>query len=164
VRYPYRASVEVLGNASLRPELPIYLEGLGSDYSGYWTILETEHNVSNLVYTTKLVVGLDSLGKANVWSDGTSLDVKPSPDKRTITPGKPQTNIKQRTILKTIQKGVLPSTSYSPNQTKNKTPLNTTEKTIAFWANAGKKDIKSVVKKTANTESVYSKLRGAGVF
>ena len=162
-RYPYRASVEVLGNASLRPELPIYLEGLGSDYSGYWTILETEHLVNNLVYTTKLVVGLDSLGKANIWSDGTSLDVKPSPDKRTITPGKSQTNIKQRTILKTIQKGVLPSASYSPNQTKNKTPLNTTEKTIAFWANAGKRDLKSVVKKTANTEAVYNKLRGAGV-
>ena len=98
-----------------------------------------------------------------MWSDGTSLDVKPSPDKRTITPGKSQTNIKQRTILKTIQTGVLSSSSYSPNQTKNKTPLRTTEKTIAFWANSGKRDLKSVVKKTANTEAVYSKLRGAGV-
>ena len=163
MRYPYRASVEVLGNVSLRPELPVYLEGLGSDYSGYWTVLETEHSINNLVYTTKLIVGLDSLGKANVWSDGTSLDVKPSSDKRTITPGKSQTNIKQRTVLKTIQKGVLPSASYSPNQTKNKTPLSTTEKTIAFWSNAGKRDLKSSVKKTANTEAVYSKLRGAGV-
>jgi hypothetical protein len=109
-------------------------------------------------------VYLDSLGKANVWNDGTSLDVKPSPDKRTITPGKSQTNIKQRTILKTIQTGVLPSSSYSPNQTKNKTPLRTTEKTIAFWEKKKKRDLKSVVKKTANTEAVYSKLRGAGVF
>lgn len=162
-RYPYRASVEVLGNTALKPDMPVYLEGVGADYSGYWTILEAEHVIDNLVYTTKLIVGIDSLGKANIWKDGTSLATPPRPELRVITPGKVQTNIKPKTELRVIQKGALLRSSYSINTTSNKKNTQTTEKTIATWVSVGNKNLNGAPIKTARSALISEKFRSLGV-
>jgi phage protein D len=162
-RYPYRASVEVLGNTELKPDMPIYLEGLGEDYSGYWTIIDTEHIIDNLVYTTKLTVGLDSLGTANIWKDGKSLASVPNPDLRTVTPGTYQTNVKPKTALKVTQQGNLLRYGYSISSTQNKPNVETTEKTVVAWASVGKKDLNSAPVKSARSAIVSEKLRSQGV-
>lgn len=162
-RYPYRASVEVLGNTELKPDMPVYLEGLGEDYSGYWTIIDTEHIIDNLVYTTKLTVGLDSLGTANIWKDGKSLASVPNPDLRTVTPGTYQTNVKPKTALKVTQQGNLLRYGYSISSTQNKPNVETTEKTVVAWASVGKKDLNSAPVKSARSAIVSEKLRSQGV-
>ena len=162
--FPYRAEVEVLGNTQLKPNMPVYLEGLGSDYSGYWIILNTEHNIDNLVYTTKMTVGIDSLGSANVWKDGKSLVIPPNPDIKTIVPGEVRTNSAPETVLKVVQQGDLPSSFYAVATTQNKTPTQTTEKNITNWVNKGRSDLNATVPKTALTAAVYEKLAAAGVF
>ena len=162
-RYPYRASVEVLGNTELKPDMPIYLEGLGADYSGYWTIIDTEHIIDNLVYTTKLTVGVDSLGTANIWKDGKSLASVPNPDLRTVTPGTYQTNVKPKTALKVTQQGNLLKYGYSISSTKNKPNIETTEKSVVAWASVGKKDLNSAPTKSTRSAIVYEKFRSLGV-
>ena len=69
-RFPYRASVQVLGDPTLAPGMPVYLDGIDRLYNGYWIILSAEHHVQEskpnvLTYTTFLQVGTDSLGGAN---------------------------------------------------------------------------------------------------
>ena len=111
--FPYRGTAEVLGNPSLRPDMPVYLEGLGLLYSGYWTILGVEHRIveterNTQTYTTILHVGSDSLGLAATWTDGQTItepDYKPS---RTIISGIRQTNIKPKTSLLTTAINVGP--------------------------------------------------------
>ena len=73
-RFPYRASIKVLGTPNLGPDKPIFLSGLGLDYSGYWIVLSARHEIvetsSNVLqYTTILEVGSDSLGQAKVFND-----------------------------------------------------------------------------------------------
>jgi phage protein D len=73
-RFPYRASIKVLGTPTLGPDKPIFLDGIGLDYSGYWIILSARHEIvetsSNVLqYTTILEVGSDSLGQAKVFND-----------------------------------------------------------------------------------------------
>lgn len=74
-RYPYRAIIEVSGHPEILPSNPIYLDGLGNQYSGYWVPLTVEHQVreesiNRLRYTTLMEIGADSLGAASVWTDG----------------------------------------------------------------------------------------------
>lgn len=162
-KYPYRASVEVLGNTALRPDMPVYLEGVGADYSGYWTVLEAEHVINNLTYTTKLTVGIDSLGKANVWKDGLSLKTAPTPELRTILPGQYQTNVKPKTKLKVTQSGRLLKSGYTITPTKNKPNTNKVDKTVAAWESVGKRDLNQMPTKSSRSSVVYDKLRSQGV-
>jgi len=105
--FPYRATVEVLGSPSLRPDLPVYLDGLGNYYTGYWTVLGAEHKVvekerNSQVYTTILTVGTDSLGTAVAWTDGQQITKPATTPSRTIIPGVRQTVAKpQSNLLKT---------------------------------------------------------------
>lgn len=88
-RYAYRAKVTVLGDASVRPYDPIYLDGLPNGMSGYWTVLSVKHLFNNIdvQYKMELEVGTDKIGdtnpdayKANMYRDvqaelaGQSLD------------------------------------------------------------------------------------------
>jgi hypothetical protein len=93
--FPYRASAIVLGEPDLRPNMPIYLEGIGSTYSGYWVILGTQHRIIEterdvFSYVTELYLGADSLGKA-VSFGGTLVSRPPSTKIRKVTPGIKQT-------------------------------------------------------------------------
>jgi len=123
--FPYRAVAEVKGTPTLRPDLPVYLDGLGGYYTGYWTILGTEHKVveqerNSQVYTTVLYLGTDSLGGANAWTDGKRI-VKPEPRAtRTIIPGVRQTNIVPKTSLKRTAPALSPSYKGSFGSTNNR--------------------------------------------
>ena len=75
-RFPYRARIQIIGTPEIKPDQPIYLEGIGPNYSGYWVVLYTEHSVVEqspnvLKYTTILDVGSDSIGQADVWKGKT---------------------------------------------------------------------------------------------
>ena len=68
--FPYIAEAEVLGKSSLHPGMPVYLENVGAEYAGYWTVLSIEHKIfeqalNTQVFTTILTVGTDSLGQTN---------------------------------------------------------------------------------------------------
>jgi phage protein D len=71
-RFPYRARIQVLGTPDLRPDMPVYLDGIGPQYSGYWVVLYSEHSIieekPNIYkYITTVDVGADSIGQAQVW-------------------------------------------------------------------------------------------------
>jgi phage protein D len=102
--FPYRAYVEVLGNPDLRPDLPIFLDGLGTTYSGYWTVLSTEHKIieqqlNQQLYTTVITVGADSLGIAGSWADNKVITSPDYLQKRTIIPNVKQTKVVPQTGL-----------------------------------------------------------------
>lgn len=70
-RHPYRGTAVVLGTPGIRPGDPVYLNGIGNSYSGFWTVLKVEHEIeNNIEFTTTLHVGTDSLGISESW-DGT---------------------------------------------------------------------------------------------
>lgn len=124
-RFPYRAKIEVLGDPELRPDLPIFLDGIGETYSGYWVILSTEHRVieeerNRQRYTTVLTVGIDSLGEANTWVDNKTVT---SPDylpKRQIIPNVRQTKVVPTTALSNTTNAVTPQTRESFGNPKNR--------------------------------------------
>lgn len=65
--FAYAAEVEIMGTESLHPGMPIHFANVGKEYSGYWTILSVEHHVkeesvNKQLFTTRLIVGSDSLG------------------------------------------------------------------------------------------------------
>ena len=69
-RFPYRAQVQVIGNPTLAPGMPVYLDGVDRQYNGYWIVLSAEHHVYEqsqnvLTYVSYLQVGTDSVGGAN---------------------------------------------------------------------------------------------------
>jgi hypothetical protein len=99
--FPYAAHAEVLGTSSLRPGMPVHLDGIGNEYSGYWTILTAEHEIVEEslnvhVYTTQLFVGADSLG------DLTRSDVPSAPNAirvRHIVPNVRNTVVKPSNLI-----------------------------------------------------------------
>lgn len=102
-RFPYRARVTVIGSPNIKPDQPVYLEGLGPDYSGYWIVLSAIHSVIEtspnvFQYTTTMDVGADSLGMARAF---TKNDVtKPGKTKlRELTFGVRNVPIKHKTKL-----------------------------------------------------------------
>ena len=103
-KFPYRATAEVIGDPTLRPDIPVYLTGIGAQYTGYWTILGTEHRIieeqrNAQLYTTILHLGSDSLGEAIAWTDGKTVPVPNQKPTRTIIPGVRQTVTKPITNL-----------------------------------------------------------------
>ena len=91
-RFPYRANIEVAGTADIAPDKPIYLSGIGGEYSGYWVVLSVQHRVSEespniLKYTTVMQVGTDSLGSANVWEDNLLVPAPEVVRQRVLTAG-----------------------------------------------------------------------------
>lgn len=101
--FPYRGVATVLGEPDLRPNMPVYLDGIGSTYSGYWVILgaqhkivETERNV--FMYTTELYIGTDSLGSAEKFG-GTLVSSPPSKKVRAVKPGIKQTKTKPKSKI-----------------------------------------------------------------
>jgi phage protein D len=77
-RFAYRARVQVFGTPTIGPDKPVYLTGIGPEYSGYWIVLSAQHQIIETApnifqYTTFLEVGADSIGTANVWKDQTIL-------------------------------------------------------------------------------------------
>jgi hypothetical protein len=111
-RFPYAAQVETIGVSSVRPCLPIYLKNVGTEYSGYWTVLAITHtiweeNLNQQIYTCDIKVASDSLG--------TAVDPKlpTSPANvatRNIVPNQLNKNIKFKTVT------IKPSITSKRNQ------------------------------------------------
>jgi len=66
-RYQYKAKVTVVGDNTIRPYDPIYLDGLPNGMSGYWTVLSVTHSFGQApgYYVLHLVVGTDTPGDIN---------------------------------------------------------------------------------------------------
>lgn len=138
--FPYRAMVEVLGNPNLRPDMPVYLDGLGEPYSGYWVVLEATHHIveeelNRQKYTTTLIVGADSLGSASKWTDSKTINSPDYTPKRTIIPNVLQTKIKPKTVLNKKVKFDSPSNtgSFGNPQNRAKPSINGRANDPAMW-------------------------------
>jgi hypothetical protein len=66
-RYAYKASVVVVGNSTVKPYEPVYLDGLPNGMSGYWTVLSVTHVFGGqpAKYMMRLEVGTDVLGQTD---------------------------------------------------------------------------------------------------
>jgi len=124
-RYAYRGEVVVQGNPSVLPDSPVFLDGVGKAYSGFWTVLSVEHCISEHSYTTILNVGADSLGLSAQWTDNKIISTPSEKVKRVIKPGVRQINIAPKTkLIKTgnsVKKGSSKHVSQVKNQPKTKT-------------------------------------------
>jgi hypothetical protein len=101
--FPYRGMATVLGEPDLRPNMPVYLKGIGPTYSGYWVILGAQHKIVEVernvfTYVTELFIGTDSLGSAERFG-GSLVSAPPSKKIRTIKPGIAQTRVKPKSKI-----------------------------------------------------------------
>lgn len=138
--FPYRGKVEVLGNPNLHPDMPIYLDGIGAPYSGYWVILEAEHTIveeelNRQRYTTTLLVGTDSLGDSAQWTDSKTIIAPELTPKRTIIPNVRQTKVQPKTILnKKLQyENEYNRASFGDIQNRAKPPINGRANAPTMW-------------------------------
>jgi phage protein D len=162
--FPYRAVAEVLGNSSLRPDLPVYLDGIGTNYSGYWTILSTEHLIVEesrnvFKYTTVLHLGTDSLGAAVQWTDGALINSPNYAPSRTIIPGVRQTNKPPSSSLRKTSVAYSPSSHGQFSGAKNKPLPLVNKKQVKgpTWA-ASKPSVPTVTQPNKSSSSYNKRL------
>ncbi|MEI8129540.1 MAG: hypothetical protein WCG95_08000, partial [bacterium] len=132
-RYAYRGTITIMGNPSILPDAPIYLDGIGTSYSGFWTVLSTEHYVKQEVYTTTLEVGTDSLGIAGKWTDNKNITAPSQSVKRVVTPGLRQKNLAPKTKLKKIGSNVKKGAVSPVSKTKNVSKIQTLKAPSYQW-------------------------------
>lgn len=77
-KFPYRANGSVIGSPNLMPGMPIYLNGVGTEFNGYWIVLSLEHIIHNISpvdfkYVTNIEVGIDSLGPTNYSANDSAV-------------------------------------------------------------------------------------------
>lgn len=93
-RYAYRARAVLVGNASIRPYEPIYIDGVPNGMSGYWTVLKVIHIFGGpqANYMLEVELGTDVIGEPNpeaykvvetrdVNAELSGQSVEPSPSK-----------------------------------------------------------------------------------
>jgi phage protein D len=138
--FPYRGTVEVLGNPTLRPDMPVYLDGIGEPYTGYWVVLEAHHHIveeeiNRQRYTTTLVVGTDSLGQAVTWTDSRTVESPEFRARRTIIPNVLQTKVQPVTILnkKVAYETLSNNGSFGNPQNRAKPNINGRANDVAMW-------------------------------
>jgi hypothetical protein len=133
--FPYSAEVEVMGVADLRPGMPVYLDNVGQEYSGYWTILSIQHevveeNLNNQLYTTVMTVGSDSLGSV----DANKYPKKPSGLRaRKIDPSIRNTKITPGTVIRTPSQGISSVKTTSLVSRTNRASLKGQMVSTATW-------------------------------
>lgn len=138
--FPYSAEVEVYGKSTLRPGMPIYLGRVGKDYSGYWTILRVEHeiieeSINMQKYTTRLLVGSDSLGPIANPSYPTRPLARPV---RAITPNVRNTRVSPKTTLKNPNINITPvKTSQLVDRINRPQPKSKLLSTATWSSNTG---------------------------
>jgi hypothetical protein len=146
-QYPYRAMVSVIGSPQLRPDSPIYLDGLGPDYSGFWTVISATHVVVEsqrnvFKYVTQLLLGTDSLSVANI--SGTSGEVPTLESLRLLNPGKLNIPIADSTVLSNLNPAdsVTQSVAFSPLSNSKLKATSQGTKQAPIWKST-KKNLKS---------------------
>ena len=118
-RYAYRGTAVIQGSPRLLPDAPIYLDGLGSTYSGYWTVLSVNHYIKKEVFTTTIEIGTDALGLATKWTDNKEITYPDLSIKRVITSGVKQQNVAPRTSLKRVGANYKKNSSSHLSTVKN---------------------------------------------
>jgi len=83
-RYPIKAQARVVGFPSLGPTSPVYLNGIGPTYSGYWIVSRARHIVDRHGYECILDLCTDSLG--NDLEPPTQNIVSISPNEVRVSP------------------------------------------------------------------------------
>lgn len=168
-RFPYRARAEVLGDPTLHPDMPVYIDGVGENYAGYWIILETEHRVisesyTTQTYTTILTLGTDSLGSAVAGADNKMISKPNVRAKRTIIPNVRQTNKKPVTKLKVGTKAPTKKTIVGFGAISNRSKPKIAGKTVTptKWSSPSG-NLKKVTKPKGRSQAVVNKLRRSGV-
>jgi hypothetical protein len=166
--FPYRARVEVIGDVKLRPDLPVYLTGLGATYSGYWTILNTEHCIVETqrnvyTYTTFLEIGTDSLGSGTDWIDNKNISAPRANPARTIIPNVRQTKVKPTTQL--LKRSVAPSPqlkgSFGTLNNRTKPAAGSVKVTPPVWRSTTT-SLESIVPEVRKPSYVVSRLQRKG--
>jgi len=162
--FPYRAVAEVIGSASLRPDMPVYLNGIGSSYSGYWTILKVEHKIieeerNRHRYTTILHVGSDSLGEAVIGIDSREVVRPPANPIRKIIPGVRQTTIRPVTYLNrvTVPVNFTERGSFGTIENRAKPSINNRDTSPARWV-TGTRSLDPIVTEPVTEQFVVERL------
>lgn len=137
-RYAYRGEVVIQGNPTILPDSPIYLDGIGKDYSGYWIVLAVSHDITgNEKYSTTLLVGSDSLGLSSQWTDNKNVMSPSQTIKRVITPGIRQKIMVPKTALKTTGRSPKESVKTSVSKTVNVPKISAKASPSHKWVGSG---------------------------
>lgn len=144
-RYAYRGKVVLPGNPKILPDSPVFLDGVGAAYSGFWTVISVENTIEEHSYITTALVGTDSLGISTSWTDNKKVDFPNDKIKRVITPGLRQKTIIPKTTLVKTGKGVKKNKSqpmlFSNNMSKVKDASTPSYKWKGTSGNLKKKEV-----------------------
>ena len=139
-RFPYRAFAVLVGTPTLRPDMPIIISGVNSDLDGYWIVLEANHIVEDGMYTTEVVIGLDSLGS-------TLKKTPPGPASKVVVP--PPT-------LKVSHAPVLPAKTLKFSKVANRLSDAAASSVSAMWQGSAA-DLRNDYLATAKASQVISR-------
>jgi len=161
-RYSYRGEAVLQGNPTILPDHPIFLDGIGKTYSGFWTVLSVSHHVlGNQEFTTHVTVGTDALGTSTQWTDNKTISSPSELIKRVITPGVRQINAKPVTELSTTGKSHKESLKTPVSLAKNAPKTSVNSPASYVWKGTGT-NLKTVSKQEATMPAeVRKKLKGA---
>jgi uncharacterized protein involved in type VI secretion and phage assembly len=159
-RFPYAVQAQTMGVSSIRPCLPVYFKNVGSEYTGYWTILSVTHtvveeNLNQQLYTCDITAASDSLGKASDIRVPEMPSMNPT---RKLIPNQRNTTVKPKSIV------ALPSiTTKRYQQTELVTRINRAAQTGPFvatarWASTHR-DLNYKFNDERMPEAVWAKLR-----
>lgn len=134
-QFPYVADAEVFGISNLRPAMPVYLNNIGRDYTGYWTILGVEHEVieesrNRHTFTSKLFVGTDSLGEI---VDKTGRKTPMQRPIRKIIPNSRNVKIIPKSIVKAKGVVIKPVTSLALVNRTNRANVSGQLASLTTW-------------------------------
>jgi hypothetical protein len=162
--FPYRAVAEVLGSASLQPDMPVYLNGIGSNYSGFWTILKVEHKIieeelNRHRYTTILHVGTDSLGETLIGPDSREITQPPARPIRKLLYGVRQTKVRPVTYLNriTVPVNATERGSFGSIENRAKLNINNRDTSPARWV-TGIRSLDPIVNEPITEQFVVERL------
>lgn len=161
--FPYRGTATVLGDPSLRPNMPVFFDGLGNTYSGYWTILGTEHTMVEternvFTYVTVLKVGSDSVGLSNKVG-GVTIAAPPDRPIRIVTPGIKQTKVKTASKLKQSKAKANSRNVGSFGKISNRNKNTAKVKTPAVWKAVNPTPKVKFTQKTVTSKTVANRVR-----
>ena len=167
--FPYRAVAKVIGDSGIYPGMPIYLDGVGSNYSGFWVVLKTKHEIvsnsyNSYIYTTTITVGTDSLGTAVSGKDNRLIEVPTTRAKRNIKKNVRQTNKKPVSKLKKGSIFPKKQEQIGFGDTKNRSRGKVANKTVVAkkWVNTAG-NLRKVQSVSSRPQTVVKKLRRQGV-
>jgi len=147
--------------------MPVYLDNVGKAYSGYWTILGTEHRVieeeiNQYRYTTMLYVGADSLGLSDTWVDNSLV---PSPDSvatRVVIPNVRQTQRVSTSKLLVKTPMLTPQAVSDSGLVTNRPPAQEVSARTPVWKSATS-SLNNITTEPRKSPAVISRLQKSGL-